>query len=234
MEFNIFLWTMLVPMIIPLFYCFMYKKESLVELVTISLTMTLIVIFYWPLLSSNFLSNQTYFAVKILLFVIIPILALFILKRGKSSLNLGEYGIKKEGLTKSIFSCFLFLPIMLVVTFLIQYSNGITGDADLLSGSISFFEAFTEEFFFRGILFIFILSKTNIKIAYVTSLTSFVLMHPQHFNQIFIIGTIVQGILTIEISRRSGNIVGAWLLHGANRFFILVIIPVLGLLILNI
>jgi hypothetical protein len=52
-------------------------------------------------------------------------------------------------------------------------------------------------------------------------------MHPQNLTNIFIIGTIVQGILTIEIARRSQNIIGSWLLHGSNRFFELVIIPLL-------
>ena len=113
------------------------------------------------------------------------------------------------------------MPIMLAVTFVIQYVNGVFLDVDLLTGTISFFEAFTEEFFFRGILFIFLLNRTNLKIAYFTSLASFVLVHPQHFTTIFIIGTIVQGILTIEICRRSDNLIGAWLLHGINRFFII-------------
>ena len=36
-----------------------------------------------------------------------------------------------------------------------------------------------------------------------------------------------QGILTIEICRRSNNLTGAWLLHGINRFFIIAIVPLL-------
>ncbi|MCK4332984.1 MAG: CPBP family intramembrane metalloprotease [Thermoplasmatales archaeon] len=96
-----------------------------------------------------------------------------------------------------------------------------------MTGIISFFEAFTEEFFFRGILFIFLLNRTNLKIAYITSLASFVLVHPQHLTTIFLVATIVQGILTIEICRRSDNLTGTWLLHGINRFFIIAIVPLL-------
>ena len=51
MEFNLFLWPMLVPMIIPLIYCYKYKKESLTDIGTIATSMLLIVILYWPLLS---------------------------------------------------------------------------------------------------------------------------------------------------------------------------------------
>jgi hypothetical protein len=65
------------------------------------------------------------------------------------------------------------------------------------------------------------------KIAYVTSFASFVLMHPQNLATIFIIGMIIQGCLTLEITRRSNNILGAWMLHGSNRFFELVLLPLL-------
>lgn len=229
MEFNLFLWTMLVPMIIPLFYCLKYKKDSLTEIGTIFVSMLLIVVLYWPLLTSNFLSTHTYTAVKFLLFVIIPLLLLFLLKRKKSPLKLEQLGIKKEGMKKSIWLFILFLPIMLAVTFALQYINGVFVDANLLAGTISFFEAFTEEFLFRGILFLFLISRTNLKVAYITSLASFVLMHPQHINSIFIIAPVVQGILTIEICRRSDNLIGAWLIHGINRFFTIAIIPLLML-----
>ncbi|MCK4332985.1 MAG: hypothetical protein KAV40_05335 [Thermoplasmatales archaeon] len=102
MEFDLLLWPMLVPMIIPLIYCFRYKKESLAEIGTIATSMFLIVVIYWPLLTSNFLSTQTYTAVKFLLFIILPLLCLFILKRNKSPLKLEQFGIKKEGMKKSL------------------------------------------------------------------------------------------------------------------------------------
>jgi len=114
---------------------------------------------------------------------------------------------------------------MIVVTGLIQFFIGITWDADLIAGAISFFEAFTEEFFFRGLLFIFLLKKTDLKIAYVTSLASFILIHPQNLTTLLIVPTIVQGIIALEIARRSYNIIGSWMVHGSNRFFELVILP---------
>lgn len=189
--------------------------------------MVLIVVLYWPLLTSNFFSTYTYIAVKVLLFILLPLGAFLLIKRDTSPLHGDRYGIKKNGLKKSCFFFMLFLPIMLIVTFVIKYINGVSADVDVAVGTLSFFEAFTEEFFFRGILFFFLLKKTNLTIAYLTSLASFTLMHPQNLTNIFIIGTIVQGILTIEIARRSQNIIGSWLLHGSNRFFELVIIPLL-------
>jgi len=228
MEFNLFLWPMILPMILPIFYCFKYKRESLVEILAIILTMIIIVILYWPL-SNNFFTSQNILA-KFVLFVFLPILILYILSPEKSLFSLKKYGIKKAGFKKSFSLSLLLLPVMLGVTFIIKYFSGVSYDADLISGIISFFESFSEEFFFRGVLFLFLLNKTNLKVAYFSSLFSFILMHPQHlenYTNLFFFSTIVQGVLTIEITRRSENIAGAWILHGINRFFIIAIIPFL-------
>ncbi|MFA5101532.1 MAG: CPBP family glutamic-type intramembrane protease [Candidatus Thermoplasmatota archaeon] len=227
MEINLFLWPMLLPMILPLVYSAKYKKDALSEIGGIIVIMLLCVLFYWPLLTSNFLDAYTYIAVKALLFVILPLGIFLLIKHDFSLIRYSAYGLQKKGLKKSIFLCILYIPVMVIVTGLIQYLNGITWEADLLSGVISFFEAFTEEFFFRGILFIFLSQKTNTKIAYMTSLMSFILMHPQNLTTMFIIGTIVQGILTLEIARKSQNIIGSWVLHGSNRFFTLALFPLL-------
>ncbi len=176
MDFDFFLLPMLVPMFLPIFYCIKYKRESLAEIVAIILTMTFIVIAYWPL--SNLIITSQNILVKIILFIILPIIILFTFKHDGHILNLGQFGIRKNGLKKSLWLCALFLPIMLGVTFVIKYFNGTFYDAGVLAGTISFFEAFSEEFFFRGVLFIFLLSRTNLKIAYITSLASFILMHP--------------------------------------------------------
>ena len=230
MEINLFLWPMLVPMLLPLLYSMKYKKEALREIATILLVMILIIVLYWPLLTSGFFSTYTYIVVKTLLFVLLPIIAFTVVKRDTPLVRLTDYGIKKEGTKKSLIWFIVFLPLMLATTFLLQYFNGqyfpgIEWNADVIAGSISFFEAFTEEFFFRGVLFILLSQKIPIKIAYVTSLTSFILMHPQNFDTLFILGTILQGVLTLEIARKSQNILGAWFLHGSNRFFQLAILP---------
>lgn len=227
MEFDLFLWPMLIPMIIPLIYCVKYKRKALIEIGIITLSMVLIVVLYWPLLTSNLALIYTYLAVKVLLFVLLPLALFLVIKRDTSPLHGVLYGVTKQGLKKSFFWFIIFLPIMLVVAGLIQYFHGVTWSADPVAGAISFFEAFTEEFFFRGILFIFLLQKTNMKIAYVTSLASFILIHPQNLTTLFIVGTIIQGIVTLEIARRSQNIIGSWMLHGSNRFFELVLLPLI-------
>lgn len=225
MEFNFFLWPMLIPMIIPFFYCLKYKKDACSDIGIITIAMILIVLLYWPLLTSNLASTYTYLFVKVFLFVIFPIFLIAVIKYDISAIHGISYGVTERGLVKSFFWFILLLPIMLVVTGLIQNYHGVAYSVNFVNGVISFFEAGTEEFFFRGILFIFLLKKTNIQIAYVTSLMSFILIHPQNISNIFIIGTIIQGILVLEIARRSHNIIGSWMLHGSNRFFELVIIP---------
>jgi len=216
---------MLIPMIVPLIYCVKYKRESFTEIGIITLVMILIVVLYWPLLSSNLALTYTYPVAKVLLFVLLPLTSFLVIKRDTSPLQGSLYGVTKQGLKKSFFWFILFLPLMLVVTGCIQFFIGVTWNSNIGAGIISFFEAFTEEFFFRGILFIFLLHKTNMKIAYMTSLTSFILIHPQNLINLFMVGTIIQGIVTLEIARRSQNIIGSWMLHGSNRFFELVILP---------
>jgi membrane protease YdiL (CAAX protease family) len=221
---------MLIPMIIPLLYTLLVKRESLKEIILISSSMIIIVIFYWPL--SIGIESSSNILVKILLFVVIPLFTLYVnwILQNKSKKTIpyfpiNQFGIKKEGLNKSLKLGILFTPLMLIITFIIKLIIGSIPDTNVILGVVSFVEAFTEEFFFRGILFLFLLPKTNVKIAYFTSMACFVLSHPQHFNNLFIISTIIQGFLTIEICRTSKNITGAWILHGANRFFSITVIP---------
>jgi membrane protease YdiL (CAAX protease family) len=140
-------------------------------------------------------------------------------------MNLSQFGLKIKGLKSSIKLGLIFIPLMLIVTFLVKFMIDGYHNIDFSLGVISFFESFTEEFFFRGVLFLFLMSKTNLKVAYVTSLSSFILMHPQNFSNLFIISTLVQGLITLEICRRSRNLAGACIVHGANRFFSIVIYP---------
>ncbi len=225
MEIDLFLWPMLIPLILPLFYCAKFKRESLVEIGQIIIVMVLIVVLYWPLITSTIFSAYTYIVIKTLLFVILPIVTFVLIQRSTTGLHLDLYGVRKQGVRKSLVWFVLLLPVMFATTFVLHHINNGNLDVELVAGFISFFEAFTEEFFFRGILFVFLLKKTSLKVAYVTSLTSFTLMHPQNLTTLFIIGTLLQGILTLEITRRSQNIIGAWLLHGSNRFFQLVLLP---------
>ncbi|MBU0497900.1 MAG: CPBP family intramembrane metalloprotease [Candidatus Thermoplasmatota archaeon] len=218
---------MLIPLILPIVYCIRWKKQSLPSLGIITLTMILIVILYWPLLQTTILGNHTYIIVKTLLFIILPLLLLIGIEYKKKKLTLSDLGIAKHGWHQSILSALIFLPLMLLATFSIYIITNTHITSDLFYGIESFFEAFTEEFFFRGILFLFLAKKTTLKIAYLTSLTCFILSHPQHITSLYLLTTTIQGILTLEICRRSKNLFGAWILHGTNRFFTIVILPLI-------
>jgi len=230
--FDFLLWPMLIPMIIPLLYGIKYKRESLLEIIIITLIMIGIVIAYWPL-TVGFNSSANIIT-KFLLFVLVPLLFLYLTfkirnkkRKEKLDFQFSQFGITSIGIEKSLKLGFLFLPLMLFVTFLAKYMMGGVFNPNFPLGVVSFVESFTEEFFFRGILFLFLMSKTNLKIAYITSLLSFILMHPQNFTNPFIISTIVQGLITIEICRRTRNLAGAWIVHGTNRFFSIVLYPLL-------
>jgi len=188
--------------------------------------MIFIVIFYWPLTLN--IQSPANIITKSILFVIVPLLILALHLKDKKDIS-KEFeliGISKKNIKKSIVLGIIFLPIMLFITFLVQYYIGFpTSDSDVFIGIMSFIESFTEEFFFRGILFLFLMSKTNFKIAYITSLACFILAHPQNLTSFFIIGTIVQGILTLEICRRTRNLIGPWIVHGTNRFFSIAVLP---------
>jgi len=220
---------MLIPMIIPIIYTLKYKQESLVDVIVIFLIMIGIVIFYWPLTISFYLSANIFS--KFILFILFPLLIIFLNFKIKNNeynnkvFNLSQFGLTIKELANSIKLGLIFIPLMLIVTFLVKYMINGYYDIDFSLGVISFFESFTEEFFFRGVLFLFLMIKTNLKIAYVTSLSSFILMHPQNFTNLFIISTLVQGLITLEICRRSRNLAGGWIVHGTNRFFSIVIYP---------
>jgi membrane protease YdiL (CAAX protease family) len=222
---DLFLWPMLLPLLIPLLYSFTYKKDSFKDVLLIILSMIIIVILYWPLTLA--IVTPANIVVKFLLFVALPVTFLALLQRPTKSFSLTQFGLRKKGMRTSILLSVMFLPIMLLTTFLIQYFSGVAAHADLFLGIGSGIESFTEEFFFRGVLFLFLLKKTNLTIAYVISLASFVLMHPQNFTNLFLLTTIIQGILTIELCRRTENLTGAWILHGVNRFFTIALLPLI-------
>ncbi|MBN2603828.1 MAG: CPBP family intramembrane metalloprotease [Candidatus Thermoplasmatota archaeon] len=226
MEFNFFLWPMLVPLVLPVIYCIIYRRNRLGEVLTLVFSMIIIVLFYWPLSLEFYVDANLY--VKIFLFVLVPLILLFIydilhrylLKSDEKIFDWKLFGISSNGLEKSLKLGLIFLPIMLLASFIIINYSGSIGDISIFNGSIYFVESITEEILFRGILFLFLFNRLkNIYVAYTTSLLCFIFMHTQYFESISIVPTIIQGILTTEIVRRSNNLLGAWVLHGFNRFF---------------
>jgi len=80
-----------------------------------------------------------------------------------------------------------------------------------------FFEAFNEEFLFRGVLLLYLWKITDFKVAYVTSVLAFILAHPQHLTSLSLIGVAAQGILLGIVTYKTKNLVGPWISHGLNR-----------------
>ena len=227
-ELDFFLWPMLLPLIIPILYCIKNKVTPCVEILLVAFSMIVIVIFYWPLTLA--IPTPANIITKFILFMLLPLIILTtglkIKKDIKEKLEL--IGLSRKNIKKSFMLGLFFLPIMLLITALVQFGIGFSSnDPNLFLGVMSFFESFTEEFFFRGILFLLLMSKTNFKIAYSTSLACFILAHPQNITSIFIISTIVQGLITLEICRRTRNLIGPWVVHGTNRIFSIAIIPFL-------
>ncbi len=227
MELNFFLWPFLLPLIALLIYSVWRKRSALQISSLILISGICIVGVYWPLISMDFFQPLNYFFVKLLLFVFVPILFLNILLKKQFRDIFLSCGLQKKGLKNSVFLFFIFLPIMLIFSGAISYLSGNIVQGSLDGGVISFIESFSEEFYFRGLLFLVLTAYIDMRLAYVISIISFVLVHPQHLTTLFIIPTMIQGLLTLEIVRRSNNLIGAWLLHGANRIFLLLILPFL-------
>ncbi|MCK4757112.1 MAG: CPBP family intramembrane metalloprotease [Thermoplasmata archaeon] len=207
----------------------MNDKKHIKEILLISLVLLIIVILYWPVLV--FFENIPYIGYllgKTVLFVLVPLLIFyFYFKNKNQSINifgtLKRFGVRKPGLEKSIFLSLLLLPIMLLANYIV--GMGPDSPAAGWYSGVMFAESFTEEFFFRGILFLYLWKITDVRIAYATSIIGFVLLHPQYFFAPIMLAGLVQGILTCIITHKSKNIVGAWLLHGLNRVFSLSIMP---------
>jgi len=90
-----------------------------------------------------------------------------------------------------------------------------------------FLDAFNEEFLFRGVLILYLWKITDIKVAYATSIVSYIIVHPQHYASLFMISTIAQGILLAIIAHKTKNIIGPWISHGLNRVLLQIIRAIL-------
>jgi membrane protease YdiL (CAAX protease family) len=147
------------------------------------------IIIFYPI--NSYLGNSIpflgYTIDKLILFVLFPIITVFYIERWNLKNIFKNLGVCKKNLWRSI----LYGSLAAVVTIIIAIMVSTTSN-DLVNMTILFFEAFTEEFFFRGFFFLYLLKKTNLKIAYITSILGFVLMHPQHFTRLFLISTITQ------------------------------------------
>ena len=209
---------MLLALVIPIIYCLGWKKKNLRKVMAISICCFLIVFLYRITADLGNIIEPTlgYFIGKLILFTILPLITILYLERCKIKTTLTEVGVRKDKLVKSILLGLGSL-IITVVLALIIYSWGQTEPASAYWNMIMFFEAFNEEFLFRGVLLIYLWKITDLKVAYATSILAFMLAHPQHLTSLSLICVAAQGILLGVVAHKTKNIIGPWISHGLNR-----------------
>lgn len=209
---------MLLALPIPVIYCLKWKKESLRKVIAISICCIFIVFLYRITNDLGKIIEPTlgYFIGKLILFTIFPLTMILILEQGKIKTALTEVGIKKDKLALSILLGLGALVITVILA-LIIYGWGQIEPASAYWNIVMFFEAFNEEFLFRGVLLLYLWKITDLKVAYATSVLAFILAHPQHLTSISLIGVAAQGILLGIVTYRTKNLVGPWISHGLNR-----------------
>ncbi len=208
---------MLLALLLPTIYCLKWKKDSLKKVVLIFICCILIVVLYpiTTMLNNYIGPNLGYFLGKLILFTILPLITLSYLEKWKIRDALVKLGIQKRNLRKSVILGVVVLVITVIIALICCW--GTKGDNSVLWNAIMFFDAFNEEFLFRGVLLLYLWKITDIRVAYATSILAFILAHPQHFSSLFLISTIVQGTLLAIITHRTKNIIGPWISHGFNR-----------------
>jgi membrane protease YdiL (CAAX protease family) len=219
MDLNIFpIALMLLALVIPIVYCLKWKKTNLRKAVLILICCILIVILY-PI--TTYLGNILepalgYFLGKFILFTLLPLVTILYLERWKIKTTVLELGVKKEKLMISILLGLGVLLITVVIALLI-YGLGQAESPSAYWNTIMFFDAFNEEFLFRGVLLLYLWKITDLKIAYATSVLVFILAHPQNFTSLYLTSTVAQGILLGIVTYKTKNLIGPWISHGLNR-----------------
>ena len=205
---------MLLSLAIPITYCLKWNRKGLKGVLLISLCCLGVVVFY-PLTSilGEAFPIFGYAIAKTVLFILFPVITVLLVERWKVAEVFVNLGFRKEGLSKGLI--FGLLAALITVTATLLVSS--TSSWFPLHQTVLFFEAATEEFFFRGFLLLYLLSKTTSKVASLTSVLAFVLAHPQHFLTLHLIPLVLQGVLLALIAYRTKNIIGTWLSHGLNR-----------------
>jgi membrane protease YdiL (CAAX protease family) len=205
---------MAIVLLIPLAYCAVWRKTSLRKAAAIWL-LGLIIVLLYPIVTYAFehAGDLGYFLAKLAIFVLLPIGILAILEKWTPGTVLMRVGVRRENMGRSILYGLIAAAITIAVTMIISTTTSV----DLVSDTILFLDAFTEEFLFRGVLFLYLMTLIDWRVAFGTSVLAFVLVHPQNFTNLFIISTIVQALLLTWVAFKTENIIGCWISHGLNR-----------------
>ena len=181
------------------------------------LLMILPATFFYGVVMSNLpagvLQGYFYLIAKAALFLL-PGLVVIKLRKYR----LSDFGITTNGLKLSLLLGFGILIITSITNAIIYSLKGTIFLPPFLTWGIPlFFDAFNEEFMFRGIFFLFALKNTkNLALAYVVSMILAFAWHPE-FTMFRMIPVFVQGTLLCYLLYKSENIFGAWISHGINR-----------------
>jgi membrane protease YdiL (CAAX protease family) len=208
---------MLLALLIPIIYGLKWKRESLRKVAIISICCVLIVIGYRITVDLGKIIEPTlgYLIGKFILFTLFPLIAIIYLEKCEIKAVLLQTGVKKEKLLLSVLFGLGVLIITAILTLIVWW--GKIESASLYWDVILFFEAFNEEFLFRGVLLLYIWKITNLKVGYSTSVLAFILAHPQHLTALSLLVVTTQGILLGFVTYKTKNIIGPWISHGLNR-----------------
>ena len=158
---------------------------------------------------------------KLIVFTIIPLLFILIMERNTVKNILITLGVHLKNLPRSIL--YGLIALIITVSIVLFSTWGSPGIPIGFSHIMLFFEAFNEEFLFRGILLLYLWKLTNGKIALTTSTLASILAHSQYYipfytaNLIWLLNTIIQGVLLGVVTYKTRNIIGPWISHGLNR-----------------
>lgn len=203
-------------LLIPIGYSLKNNRKNLKPILLITIASIVMIVLY-PVVSflAGAIPDFGYSIGKIILFILLPAATILYIEKWGIKDIFRNLGVRKTNLPRSV----LYGIIAGIITITITIFVSTTTQFDAVFRTVMFFEAFTEEFFFRGFLFLYLLTKTNLKVAYATSIVGFILIHPQNFTSLFIASTMAQSVLNTIIAHKTRNIIGPWISHGMNRLF---------------
>jgi|GEM_PF-878261 len=214
----------IIPAIILIAYGLVKQKRFQVyfDMLLMALPATLFYGILVRILPEGLFEWYFYFFAKVILFLL-PGLIIIRLRKYK----LSEFGITKEGLKLSFllgFGILIITTLTNAILFIqnpeitLAWSSQFVSPSNLIMiWSIPlFFDAFNEEFLFRGVFFLFAYKNTeNLPLAYIVSMMVAFAWHPLTLFRM--IPVFVQGTLLCYLLYKSKNIHGAWISHGINR-----------------
>ncbi len=202
------------PAIILITYGLIKQKRCQVyfDMLLMMLPATLFYGIFMRNLPNGVFHSYFYFFAKVILFLL-PGLVIIKLRKYK----LSDFGITEKGLRLSLLLGFGIL-IITALTNAIMFSVTMPFNLyTIATWSIPlFFDAFNEEFLFRGVFFFFAYKNTkNLPLSYIVSMMVAFAWHPLTLTRM--IPVFVQGTLLCYLLYKSKCIYGAWVSHGINR-----------------